>query len=63
MLENQLQPLLCSREITSVQVDELLSDLFSPYFSDLMCFRNGTVMFCLSCRKKISKRTDPPYLY
>lgn len=28
MLWKQLQPFLCSREIISVQLDELLSDLF-----------------------------------
>lgn len=48
MLKKPLQPLLWSREITPVQVDELLSDLLFPNVSDLTCFRNGTVMFCSS---------------
>lgn len=63
MLWKQLQPFPCSRETTSVRVDELLSDLFFHNLSDLICFRNGTVMFCLRCRQKILKRQDPPHLW
>lgn len=63
MLWKQLQPFLCSREIISVHVDELLSELLFLNLSDLVSFRNGTLMLCLRHRQKILKRQDPPYLW